>query len=111
MRQRQDRPDFEHQKICIKEVALQVFSSRSSHPSFSLLGAQTHDPDVIQLPVAFEADVTAIMSFILAMLVYPEAQRKAQQEIDSVVGFDRLPDFTDKENLPYVTAVIKEVLR
>lgn len=51
------------------------------------------------------------MSFILAMLVYPEAQRKAQQEIDSVVGFDRLPDFTDKENLPYVTAVIKEVLR
>lgn len=45
------------------------------------------------------------------MTVYPEAQHRAQQEIDSVVGRDRLPTVADRDNLPYIEAVVKEVLR
>lgn len=45
------------------------------------------------------------------MTVYPEVQRKAQEEIDRVVGQDRLPTMTDRENLPYIEAMVKEVLR
>ena len=45
------------------------------------------------------------------MTLYPDIQRKAQEEIDMVVGKDRLPTFADRENLPYVDAVINEVLR
>ena len=45
------------------------------------------------------------------MTLYPDIQRKAQEEIDKVVGKDRLPTFADRENLPYVDAVINEVLR
>lgn len=45
------------------------------------------------------------------MILHPEAQIKAQKEVDSVVGPDRLPDFSDKEDLPYVNAIIMEVLR
>ena len=45
------------------------------------------------------------------MALHPEAQAKAQKELDEVVGRDRLPDFSDKENLPYVDLVIKETLR
>ena len=45
------------------------------------------------------------------MLLYPEAQKTAQAELDSVIGTDRLPDFTDEAVLPYVTALMKEVLR
>jgi cytochrome P450 len=37
--------------------------------------------------------------------------RKAQEELDSVVGGDRLPDLSDQEDLPYISAVIKELLR
>ena len=37
--------------------------------------------------------------------------RRAQAEIDKVVGKDRLPSFADQANLPYVTAVAKEALR
>ena len=55
--------------------------------------------------------VSAIETFILAMVLYPEAQRKAQAELDDVVGTHRLPDFTDEIKLPYVTALMKEVLR
>ncbi|KAL4075358.1 cytochrome P450 [Scleroderma yunnanense] len=52
-----------------------------------------------------------ILMFILAMTLYPEAQTKAQEEIDRVVGRDRLPDFSDRENLPYVESVLLETLR
>ena len=45
------------------------------------------------------------------MTLYPEVQRKAQTEIDQVVGTSRLPDFSDQDALPYVQAVLKEVLR
>ena len=47
----------------------------------------------------------------MAMALFPEAQRKAQEEIDRVVGTDRLPTFEDRENLPYVDALVKEALR
>lgn len=55
--------------------------------------------------------VSAIYSFFLAMTLHPDIQRKAQQEIDSVVGKDRLPSLDDRENLPYVEAVMREVFR
>lgn len=45
------------------------------------------------------------------MTLHPEAQAKAQAEIDDVVGTDRLPTAADRENLPYVNALFLEVLR
>lgn len=50
-------------------------------------------------------------NFYLAMTLHPEAQKKAQVELDRVVGIDRLPTFEDRENLPYVGALVKEVMR
>ncbi|KAF7371336.1 Cytochrome P450 [Mycena sanguinolenta] len=59
------------------------------------------------------ADTSAaqIKAFFLAMSLYPEVQAAAQKEIDAVVGADRLPDISDRERLPYVNALCKEVLR
>lgn len=45
------------------------------------------------------------------MTLNPEVQAKAQSEIDNVLENGRLPEFGDQELLPYVTAVMKEVLR
>ena len=45
------------------------------------------------------------------MTLYPEVQRKAQEEIDRVIGSDRLPTFADRENLPYLEALVSEVHR
>lgn len=45
------------------------------------------------------------------MIHYPEAQAAAQAEIDRVVGNDRLPTYHDRDSLPYVEALYKEVLR
>lgn len=45
------------------------------------------------------------------MVLNPDVQARAQAEIDAVCGHDRLPGFEDRELLPYVEAIIKEVLR
>ena len=45
------------------------------------------------------------------MTMHPEVVRRAQQELDEVLGGERLPDFSDQPQLPYITAVLKEVLR
>jgi cytochrome P450 len=58
-----------------------------------------------------DTTVAAVIAFFLAMLVYPDVQRKAQAEIDQVVGRDRLPDFDDAPQLPYVQGVVNECLR
>lgn len=42
---------------------------------------------------------------------YPETQRKMQKELDSVIGPDRLPDYEDRNDLPYIQAVILELFR
>lgn len=53
----------------------------------------------------------SLLNFVLAMTLYPDVMRKAQGELDAVVGRDRLPTFSDKDNLPYLRAIIKETLR
>lgn len=54
----------------------------------------------------------SIISFVLAMCVFPEVQRKAQEELDRVVGRERSPNWEDDErSLPYVAALRTEVLR
>ena len=45
------------------------------------------------------------------MANYPEAQKRAQAELDSVVGLENLPRISDRERLPYINAVIKETMR
>ncbi|KAF4584967.1 hypothetical protein EYR40_001793 [Pleurotus pulmonarius] len=54
--------------------------------------------------------ICTLRIFLLAMVLHPEAQRKAQEELDAVIG-DRLPTFEDREQLPYVRALLKEVTR
>jgi cytochrome P450 family 619 len=58
-------------------------------------------------------DTSAIMfcCFLQAMTKWPEVQHEAQKEIDAVVGVDRMPNWSDYDNLPYVTAILKECMR
>ncbi|KAJ6523882.1 cytochrome P450 [Mycena vulgaris] len=58
-----------------------------------------------------ETTYTTLSTFVLAMLMNPAAQKTAQAEIDAVLGRRQLPDFGDEEAMPYVSALVKEVLR
>ena len=45
------------------------------------------------------------------MRLYPNAMKIAQAELDRVVGRERAPNFSDRDTLPYIRAMVKEVLR
>lgn len=49
--------------------------------------------------------------FFLAMTLHTDEQKKAQAEIDTVVGSGRLPTLRDRECLPYTSALLTEVQR
>ena len=52
-----------------------------------------------------------VQALFLAMSLYPEVQKKAQAEIDAVVGSDRFPDFEDRHSMSYINAIVKETMR
>ena len=45
------------------------------------------------------------------MVLYPDIQAQAQAEIDDVIGNNRLPTMEDRERLPFLSALVTEVLR
>ncbi|KIO27629.1 hypothetical protein M407DRAFT_23194 [Tulasnella calospora MUT 4182] len=58
-----------------------------------------------------ETSEATMQSFIRAMTLFPSVQKKAQAEIERVIGSSRLPTFKDQPNLPYLHAVVLETLR
>jgi len=62
-----------------------------------------------------DTNSSSLKSFFLAMALFPDIQRRVQQEIDSVCAREgsspRLPDFDDKDSLPYVNALVSELFR
>nr|VWO95057.1 N/A [Ganoderma boninense] len=69
--------------------------------------AETIIKNVATVSVEGASDTT----IFVAMSLYPEVQRKAQAELDNVVGPNRLPEFEDRDALVYVNAIIKEAIR
>jgi hypothetical protein len=55
--------------------------------------------------------VDTLQVFLLAMLMYPDVQKKAQSCLDEVLRGERLPLYSDLTAVPYLTAVINEVMR
>ncbi|KDR69688.1 hypothetical protein GALMADRAFT_215050 [Galerina marginata CBS 339.88] len=55
--------------------------------------------------------LASLMSAVIALVTDPVIQARAQAELDTVVGHARLPDFSDRENLPYIQCIISETFR
>ncbi|CRG92454.1 Cytochrome P450 2F2 [Talaromyces islandicus] len=52
-----------------------------------------------------------MLAFIQAMLAFPDVQKRAQEELDAVVGESRMPTWADYAQLPYVAMIVKETMR
>jgi len=63
------------------------------------------------IEAGFETSALALNSLVLYLAANPQVQEKAHEELMRVVGTDRMPTFADMNNLPYVRACVKEVLR
>jgi cytochrome P450 len=67
------------------------------------------DTDSLLLEAGTHTTSSYIQSLVLALIAYPEAQKKGHEEIDRVVGEHRLPTLEDLEQMPYIRAIISEV--
>ena len=76
----------------------------SAHLPLFFFGLQSHTP------AGADATVSAIGTFFLAMVCYPEVQKEAQAELDKVLN-GRLPEHSEIFSLPYLSALVKEVYR
>lgn len=57
-----------------------------------------------------DTSVASLLGFVLAMVLYPDVQKTAQDELDRVCG-TRLPTMDDEKSLPYIRGCVKEMLR
>lgn len=85
--QTDEKVDYDIQEYAIKASAATVFIAGS------------------------ETSSSLLHSFVLAMLLYPDVQAKAHAEIDRVIGTEKLPSLDDRSSLPYVDAILRELLR
>ncbi|KZO99694.1 cytochrome P450 [Calocera viscosa TUFC12733] len=56
-------------------------------------------------------NTSSIQSLLVAMLLFPAVQEKAQTELDRVIGRERPPSVADRDILPYCAAIVQEILR
>ncbi|KAI6006539.1 cytochrome P450 [Pisolithus orientalis] len=70
--------------------------------------------EMAELPFAMAKDEmtgTILKTVALVMILYPDVQDKVHEELDAVVGRGTLPTFADRPRLPYLQAVLYEVMR
>ncbi|ETE63300.1 Cytochrome protein, partial [Ophiophagus hannah] len=75
-----------------------------------------HNPNIVAsvldlVMAGTETTATTLQWAILLMMKYPEIQRKVQQEIQQVLGSERLPVYEDRKQMPFTNAMIHEVQR
>ena len=95
--------DAEHQREVIQDTSAMVFGGTSLSLLLSLIDCSCEG--------GADTTLSAVETFILAMINFPEIQLKAQEELDRVVERSRLPSFADEADMPYLSAVVKEVFR
>ncbi|KAI0640976.1 cytochrome P450 [Trametes meyenii] len=107
----------------------QVISQMASNTASSSVATKILSEFGGNIPVEDEDDVKSFLAinlygagvetsrgtlvmFVLHMARNPRVLRKAQDEMEKIVGSSsKLPDFGDRERLPYLNAILEEVYR
>jgi cytochrome P450 len=102
------------------EVKTQIADGTASHSLVADFLSQAHDDadeDAMKAVAlmgymgGIDTTVSALQTFLLAMVLYPDVQARARAEIDQVVRHDQMPCLDDRASLPYLDAILCEVLR
>ncbi|KAK7571915.1 hypothetical protein V9T40_014387 [Parthenolecanium corni] len=93
----------------LMDVYLEMLHSQEKKPSFSESQLLAICMDMFM--AGSETTSKSLGFGFLYMLLYPEVQRKAQEEIDRVIGRERTPTLNDRPNMPYIEALVLESVR
>ncbi|KAJ7099823.1 cytochrome P450 [Mycena epipterygia] len=96
-----------------KDPSIECFAARlwEQQPKLGLSDEEVYYIAGGAFAAGTDTSSVTLLWFVMAMALYPEAQKKAQDEIDTVFGSDTLPDFSKMKDLPYCFALVKEVFR
>ncbi|KAI4172112.1 MAG: hypothetical protein LQ343_003760 [Gyalolechia ehrenbergii] len=101
-----------HRPSYVSNLLQQNMTESDDHLNLAPADEEAIKWTAVSLYAAGSDSTVAIMqSVILAWLMFPEVVQRAQEEIGRVVGTDRLPNFEDRKNLPYVDGIVKEAWR
>ncbi|KAG1876679.1 cytochrome P450 [Suillus subalutaceus] len=102
------------------EVKAQIADGTASHSLVADFLSQVHDDAdeetmkgvaLMGYMVGMDTTACTLQTFLLAMVLYPDVQARARAEIDQVVGYDKMPCLDDRASLPYLDAILREVMR
>ncbi|KAG2337203.1 cytochrome P450 [Suillus weaverae] len=102
------------------EVKAQMANGNASHSLVADFLSHAHDDDdegtmkAVALTgylAGIESTSSALQTFLLAMVLYPDVQSQARTEINLAVRHDKMPCLDDRASLPYLDAILREVLR
>ena len=93
-----------HQAGLIRDTAVAMYGAAMDSVGYLL-------PLLILMFKSFAQSVSLMFAFMGVMVLYPEVQRRAQCELDAILGHERLPVFDDRLSLPFIDAIVLEVLR
>ncbi|KAG2337682.1 cytochrome P450 [Suillus weaverae] len=102
------------------EVKAQMANGTASHSLVADFLSQAHDDAeedtmksvaLMGYIAGIETTASALQTFLLAMVLYPDVQAQARAEIDQAVRHDKMPCLDDRALLPYLDAILREVLR
>ncbi|KAF4620900.1 hypothetical protein D9613_001211 [Agrocybe pediades] len=94
----------EEEEAIVENIAYTVYGGTVGLPLLKYSQLMSH-------PAASDTTISATGTFFYLMATNPDVQRKAQAEIDLVVGSRRLPDIDDRPNMPFLEALYREVMR
>ncbi|KAI0080132.1 cytochrome P450 [Panus rudis PR-1116 ss-1] len=106
-----DKPFYDRSGKAKDCIVTQILDSSTAAPDSVIQEEIARDALGVAFAAAVDTTVASVQQFILAMVLHPDIQRRARLELESVVGMSRLPTLADRSRLPYVDAVLKEVLR
>ncbi|KAJ7275075.1 cytochrome P450 [Mycena rebaudengoi] len=109
-------------KSQLEEVRTQMLAGEKTKPCFAKMIIENQgeyglsDDETAYLAGSMfgagsDTSASAISIVVMAAAVFPEAQRKVQEQLDRVVGLGRVPTFTDEADLVQVTAFYLESFR
>ncbi|KAJ8474071.1 hypothetical protein ONZ51_g7464 [Trametes cubensis] len=96
---------------CSLAILLSRIDGRSSDAQIAYQEDVIKNVGLIAFEAGSDTSYSTLVSVFLAMTLYPEVQKKAQEELDAVVGPYRLPGFEDRGALVYINAIVKEAMR